>query len=287
VVTPIDGSPDQKQGIRPGDIIEKVNGDDISGLPLDQVVSRILGPAGTDVTLTILTPSTNQEREITITRAKIVIQNVTWQPLPGTTIAHLRLTQFSQGATNDMKKAIAEIQQQNMTAIVFDLRNNPGGLVDEAIGVASQFLADGVVFQEKDATGKVINIPVKKGGTATKIPMVVLINRGSASAAEIVAGAIQDAKRAPLLGDTTFGTGTVLSQFPLSDGSVLILAIQEWLTPNGRVIWHTGIVPDQPVKLDLNVSPLTPESERTFSADDLTNSKDTQILKAIELLKTP
>ena len=285
IVAPIDGSPAQKQGLHPGDVILKVDGKDISGMTVAEARNLILGPAGTTVTLIIYSPSTNLEREVTLTRAKIIIKNVTWQALPGTTIAHLRLSQFSQGATQDLIKAIAEIKQQNMTAIIFDLRNNPGGLVSEAVGVASQFLPNGVIFKEKDAAGKVINIPVKEGGTATQIPLVVLVNHGSASASEIVSGAIQDAQRGKLVGETTFGTGTVLTEFPLSDGSALILAIKEWLTPKDRVIWHIGIVPDEVVKLELNVAPLTPESERAFSADDLAKSGDQQILKAIDLLK--
>ena len=287
VVTPIDGTPAQKAGILPGDIIEKVNGEDISGMAIEQVIPKILGPAGTKVTLTILTPSTNLEKEITVTRAKITVKNVTWQALPGTTIAHLRITQFSNGSTDDLKKALAEIKAQNMTGVILDLRNNPGGLVSEAVGVTSQFLADGNVYLEKDAAGKVKKIPVTKGGTGTKIPLVVLVNRGSASASEITTGAIQDAGRGKVVGETTFGTGTVLTTFPLSDGSVLTLAIREWMTPKSRVIWHKGLTPDEEVKLELNAQGLTPEGERTMSAADLQASKDKQLLRAIELLKTP
>jgi carboxyl-terminal processing protease len=285
VVAPIDGTPAQKAGILPGDIIEKVNGEDISGLAIEQVIPKILGPAGTTVTLTILTPTTNLEKELTLTRAKITVANVTWQALPGTTIAHLRIVQFSNGSTDDLKKALEEIKKQNMTGVILDLRNNPGGLVDEAVGVTSQFLSGGTVYLEKDAAGKEKKIPVSKGGTGTQIPLIILVNRGSASASEITAGAIQDAGRAKVVGEITFGTGTVLTSFPLSDGSVLTLAIREWLTPKGRVIWHKGLTPDEEVKLDLNVQPLTPEGERTMSAADLQASKDKQLLRAIELFK--
>lgn len=287
VVAPIDGTPAQKAGILPGDIILKVNGEDIFGLAIEQVIPKILGPSGTQVTLTILTPSTNLEKEITVTRAKITVKNVTWQALPGTTIAHLRIVQFSNGSTDDLKKALQEIKQQNMTGVILDLRNNPGGLVDEAVGVTSQFLNEGVVYLEKDAAGKQKKIPVVKGGAGTKFPLVVLVNRGSASASEITSGAIQDAGRAKVVGETTFGTGTVLTSFPLSDDSVLTLAIREWVTPKGRVIWHKGLTPDEEVKLDLNVQPLTPEGERTMTAADLQASQDKQLLRAIELLKTP
>jgi carboxyl-terminal processing protease len=287
IVSPIDGSPAQKAGLLPGDMILKADGKDLSGLSASEASSLIRGPAGTTVVLTIFSPSTNLEREVTLTRAKITVVNVTWQTLPGTTIAHLRISQYSSNTAADVKKALQEIKQQNMTAIVLDLRNNPGGQVPEVIGVTSQFLSSGTVFIEKDAAGKEKKMMVEKGGLATSIPMVVLVNKGSASGSEITAGAIQDAGRGKLVGETTFGTGTVLTYFPLSDGSVILLAIQEWLTPKGRVIWHTGIVPDFEIKLDLNVRGLSPEQERSMSAADLQASKDTQLLKAIELLKAP
>jgi carboxyl-terminal processing protease len=287
VVAPIDGTPAQKAGILAGDIIQKVDGVDVAGLPIDEVISKVLGPEGTQVTLVIFTPASGLARELTLTRAKITIPNVTWIALPGTQIAHLRLAQFSAGAGADLKKALQQILDQKMTGLILDLRNNPGGQVTEVVAVTSQFLKSGVVFQEKDSADRVENVPVTPGGIATAIPMVVLINNGSASGSEITAGAIQDAGRAKLIGETTFGTGTVIQAFPLSDGSQLDLAILQWLTPKGRVIWHTGIKPDEEVKLDLNVGPLTPETVKTMSAADLQASKDKQLLRAIELLKTP
>jgi carboxyl-terminal processing protease len=164
-----------------------------------------------------------------------------------------------------------------------DLRNDPGGLLDEAIGVASQFLKQGNVLLEKDAQGHVTPVPVKPDGQATDVPTVVLINAGTASAAEIVAGALQDAGRATVLGETSFGTGTVLNEFHLSDGSALLLATQEWLTPNGRVIWHQGITPDVPVALPRNATPLLPEAERGMTPAEVQNSGDEELLKALEL----
>jgi carboxyl-terminal processing protease len=282
IVAPIDGTPAQKAGLRPGDVIEKVNGKDVTGLSLNDVVSQILGPAGTKVTITIYTPSTGVSRDVTLQRAKITLHNVTWQQIPGTTIADVRISAFSQGVTNDLKKALTEIQAQHMTGIVLDLRNDPGGLLDEAVGVASQFLDSGNVLLEKDASGKITDVPVKSGGLATKTPMVVLINQGTASAAEIVAGALQDANRATLIGETTFGTGTVLNEFKLSDGSALLLATQEWLTPAGRVIWHKGITPDTAVTLPANVIPLTPDAMKSMTAKDIQSSGDQQLQKAVD-----
>lgn len=285
IVAPIDGSPAQKAGVHPGDIIVKVDGVDVTGQSLESVVQRIVGPAGTKVTITLQDPQTGDMRDLTITRARIVIHNVTWAMLPGTKIAHLRIAEFSKGVTGDLAKALQQIQAQKATGIVLDLRNNPGGLLDEAVGVASQFLKSGTVLEEKNAQGEVRSIAVKPGGTATNIPMVVLINGGTASASEIVSGALQDAHRATLVGEKTFGTGTVLNEFSLSDQSALLLATEEWLTPNGRVIWHQGISPDVTSTLPTTATLLTPESERELTVTQLMNNDDSQLLKALETLQ--
>ncbi len=284
IVAPIDGSPAQHAGIHAGDVILKVNGADVTGLPLEQVIGQILGPAGSSVRLTILEPSSGKTSELTLVRARITLQNVTWQQLPGTTIADVRIAGFSQGESADLTRALTQIQRQGMTGVILDLRNDPGGLLSEAIQTTSQFLNSGDVLLEKDAQGHIAHLAVKNGGVATKIPMVVLVNGGTASASEIVAGALQDAHRATILGETTFGTGTVLSEFSLSDGSALMLATEEWLTPNGRVIWHKGIAPDQAVTLASSATPLTPEGERNMTADQVKNSGDLQVLRAVSLL---
>ncbi|HEX9017748.1 MAG TPA: S41 family peptidase [Anaerolineaceae bacterium] len=285
ILAPMDNSPAQKAGLRPGDIILQVNGQDVSQSPLSDVVQKVLGPAGTSVTLTVRNPSDNKLRTVTIVRAKIVVQNITWQMLPGTTVAHIRIASFSNNVTGDLQKAIQAAQSMGAKGIILDMRNNPGGLLNEAVGVTSQFISSGNVMQAKDAQGKISSLPVEKNGIATDIPMVVLINEGTASAAEITAGALQDYSRAKLIGEKTFGTGTVLNEFRLSDGSAILLATELWLTPKGRVIWHQGITPDIVVPLDTNVQPSIPETERTMTAQDLQNSKDAQLLKALELLK--
>lgn len=287
IVAPVDNSPAQRAGLHPGDIILKVNGEDVSDLPLEQVVTRILGPAGTSVTLTIMDPSSNRTRDVTLIRARITLHNVTWQRLPGTTIAHVRIAGFSQGVSRDLHKALADIQQQGLTGLILDLRNDPGGLLDEAIGTASQFLESGNVLLEKNAQGQVKPVPVQPGGVAPDIPMAVLINAGTASAAEIVAGALQDAHRATLVGETTFGTGTILNEFSLSDGSALLLATEEWLTPSGRVIWHRGIAPDVVVSLPPDVAPLLPGAEQGMTPAQLRASQDDQLLRALDLLGKP
>jgi carboxyl-terminal processing protease len=284
IVAPIDNSPAQKAGLQPGDIILKVNGEDVTGLSLNAVVQKVLGPAGTTVTLTIQDPTSGQTREVSITRARIEVNNIAWHMLPGTTIAHVRLAGFSQGVTQDLEKALNSIKDQGASGLILDLRNNPGGLLDEAVGVASEFLTTGDVLLEKDAQGNIRPIQVEQGGVATEIPMVVLINSGTASASEIVAGALQDQQRAKLVGETTFGTGTVLNQFKLSDGSALMLATEEWLTPDGRVIWHKGISPDVEVTLPANATQLVPEAEQSMTPTQLQNSTDDQLLQGLKIL---
>ena len=287
IVAPFDNSPAQQAGLLPGDVILKVNGEEVSGLPLYQVIQRILGPAGTTVTLTIATPATGKLRDVTLTRAKIDIHNVTWQQVPGTTIADVRIAEFSKGVSQDLQQALVQIKQQQLTGIVLDLRNNPGGFLDEAVGVTSQFLDTGNVLEEQNAAGKITPVPINHQYPVTDLPLVVLINQGSASASEITAGALQDAGRATLIGEKTFGTGTVLNDFNLPDGSALLLAVQEWLTPKGRVIWHQGILPDEQVSLSTTAHPLLPEAERTLTPDQVKASDDVQFLRALNVLSTP
>jgi carboxyl-terminal processing protease len=287
IVAPMDGSPAQKAGLNPGDIIWAVNGENVDGLTISQVVQKVLGPAGTPVTLTIRDPKTGASREVTIVRARITVHNVSWGLVPETKIAHIRVASFSQGVTLDLQKALAEAQAQGATGVILDLRNDPGGLLDESIAVASQFLKTGNVLQEQNADGQVRQVAVRPGGVAFSVPLVVLINGGTASASEIVSGALQDAHRAQLVGETTFGAGTVLNQFNLSDGSALLLATEQWLTPTGRVIWHKGIAPDVTVTLPVTTTLVIPPSEQQMTPAQLAASGDGQLLKAIELLGQP
>jgi carboxyl-terminal processing protease len=285
IVAPFDGSPAGKAGLRAGDIILKVDGKDVGSSSLQQVVQMIVGKMGTKVTLTIFSPETRKTSEVALIRSRITLHNVTWHRVPGTDIADIRIAAFSQGVTKDLRAILAQVNKEKLGGIVLDLRNDPGGVLDEAIGVASQFLAKGNVLLTKNADGKITPDPVESGGLATDIPMVVLINDGTASASEIVAGALQDPKRAPLIGETTFGTGTVLGQYPLPDGSELLLATQEWLTPAGRTIWHKGIDPDVKVALPLDAMLVEPDGLATMSPAELAGSDDKQLLKGLELLK--
>jgi len=284
IVAPIDGSPAQKAGLKAGDVILKVDDQEMSGLPIDQAVDRILGSAGTRVKLTILNPKTTASRDVTLIRASITVRSITWHLLPGTKVVNLRLATFSRGVTEDLRKALLAIEKEKITGLILDLRNNPGGLLDEAVSTASQFLGTGNVLLEKNAAGKVRPVPVISGGVAVSLPLVVLINGGTSSGAEIVAGALQDAHRAKLVGEKSFGTGTVLQTFSLSDSSALLLAMEEWLTPDGHVIWHQGISPDVVVPLPPEVTPLIPTNEEGLTDEEFRKSKDAQLLRALDLL---
>ncbi|HQU15864.1 MAG: S41 family peptidase [Gammaproteobacteria bacterium] len=283
IVTPLDGSPAQKAGLKPGDIIFKVDGKDTAGESLEQVVRRIRGPAGSTVILSIRDPKTYKAREVHVVRAEIKLRSVTWHMLPGTRVADVRIASFSEGTSRALESAMDQARSQGAAGVILDLRNNPGGLLSQAIGVASQFLPDGNnVLLEKNVEGKLRRVPVRSSGPKYAMPMVVLINAGTASASEIVAGALKDAHRATLLGEKTFGTGTVLQEFPLSDGSALMLAVEEWLTPSGKTIWHRGIKPDTTVSLAENVLPLRPQEEKSMTAAQLRASKDKQLMDALK-----
>jgi carboxyl-terminal processing protease len=285
IIAPIDGSPAQRAGLRSGDIILKVDGQNVSGLPLTQSVEKILGAAGTSVILTVLDPSVGSTREVRLIRASIVVHNVTWHALPGFDVALVRIAMFSKGVTKELKRVLKSVKRDGFHGMILDLRNNPGGLLDEAVGVASQFLRTGNVLLEKNAQGKITAVSVESGGVLFDLPLVSLINNGSASAAEIVAGALHDAGRARLVGEATFGTGTVLKQFSLSDGSVLLLAVQEWLTPDGNTIWHKGIDPDIRISLPRGASALLPSAMSELTREGLRKSDDEQLLRALDILE--
>ena len=278
VVAPLDGSPAQKAGIQSGDIILQVDGKPV--VDVIDATTRIRGPAGTSVSVTIMDTS-GATRTLTLVRANINLVSVTWNIIPGTSIAHLRISSFSSNTPAELDTALAAINAQGATGIILDLRDNGGGLFNESVDVASRFISSGNVILEKDINNKITAVPVISGVTVTNLPMVILINQGTASAAEIVTGALEDAGRAKTIGETTFGTGTLLVQYPLSDGSAVYLAVQEWLTPSGKTIWHTGLTPDTVISLPTNVTPLFPLEEKGLSMAQIQASGDQQLLDAI------
>ena len=279
----VPGSPAEKAGLRAGDSVLEVNGVSVEGKTLDDVVSSIRGDAGTSVRLQIGRPS-QAGFEVTIVRATISVPAVSWSLVPGTKIADIRIEEFSKGVTDDLKGALLDAGKAGATGVILDLRDDPGGYVDEAVGVASVFLSSGTVYQERDGSGKTTLVPVKAGERATDLPLAMLVNLGSASASEIVAGAIQDAGRAKVYGATTFGTGTVLSEFDLSDGSALLVGTLEWLTPDGRQIWHHGITPNVSVDMPTGARVVTPDQLKSGGAGALSTANDAQLKAAAAAL---
>lgn len=286
IASVMENSPAKAAGVLPGDVILAVDGTSVEGMSLEDVVAKVKGPAGSTVTLTLRSAADSQTRDVQVKRAVIQIESVSWAMTPGTTIAHVYIAAFSGGASADLRQALTEARDQGATAVILDLRDDAGGLLEEAVTSASQFLSSGNVVLRRDAQGKETPMAVEAGGVDPDLPMVVLVNGGTASAAEIVAGALQDAGRASLIGTQTFGTGTVLRQFSLSDGSALWLATEEWLTPAGRTIWHQGLTPDQVVDLPAGVVPLTPDDLKDMTADQVQASQDAQFLDALAALQS-
>ncbi len=284
IITVFADSPAEKAGLRSGDIVVSVDGKTTTGHEIDEVIGWIRGEAGTSVAVTVRNGVDGEDREYTLVRADVPVQSVAWTMVPGSRTALLALDSFSNGSADDVVAALKEIKAAGADRLVLDLRGNPGGYVNEAVGVASQFLTKGDVYIERDADGHETHHPVSADGVATDIPMVVLVDGGTASSAEIVSGALQDAKRAEVIGVPTYGTGTVLGEFPLSDGSAMRIGTVEWLTPNGRRIWHEGIVPDVTVERATDVAALSPDQVRTMTPAGVDGIADPQLAKALSLV---
>lgn len=284
IITPLDDSPAGRAGIKAGDIIIEVDGEDVTTLPLNEVVDRIRGEKGTEVVLTVFRPDVNESLEIAIIRDEIRVDAATWTMVPGTDVALIRMTQFSANLNEDIIEIVEEAKAAGATSLIVDVRNNPGGLLEQAVNVTSQFLEDGDVLLQEASDGSRESFSVKSGGVATDLPLVVLANRGSASSAEIFAGAVQDHERGTVIGETTFGTGTVLQPFQLDDGSALLLGTSQWLTPDGRLIRKQGIDPDITVEVEAGADLLAPREVSELTVSELLNSEDAQLLKALEEL---
>ena len=270
IVAPFDGSPALQAGIMAGDVILKVDDTMVTGMPLEEVVRLIRGPRGTKVQLTILREGEPESLVFEIIRDRVELVTVAWRVIDA--IGYVRIALFSERTSEELEKALREMREEEIEGLILDLRNNPGGIFPSAaIEVASHFLEEGIIVYERDKDGREKPYSVKGGGLATEIPLVVLVNKGSASNSEVVAGAIQDHGRGVLIGEETFGKGSVQRVHELSDGSGLYVTTAILLTPNRHPIHEEG---------------LTPDIEVPFTKQDLEARRDPQLERALEYLKT-
>ncbi len=284
VMRTLDNSPARKAGLQPGDVLMKVDGRDVTRLPLDRIVQLVRGPVGTTVHLEFL--RRGKRVDLTVARAEVTVPAVTWQMLPSKRpVAQIAIQTFGEHADDQLKAALAEARQRGARGLILDVRGDPGGLKDQAVAVTSEFLSGGNVFIQVDARANRTAVAVQAGGVATDLPVVVLIDGGTASSAEIFAGALQDHHRGKLVGTRTFGTGTVLQPFRLTDGSAIFLAVEKWLTPAGREIWHRGIDPDVEVALPHDAEVLLPGTIPDLDESKLAHSSDAPLRKALEILE--
>jgi len=268
IIAPLPGSPAEKAGLKAGDKILKIDNNDTQDMNLDYAVSLIRGKKGTTVTLNILSSDQEQPKDLTIKRDVINTTSVTWE-LKNDTFAYIKVAQFDDNATSAFNKIVNEIILKNPKGIILDLRNNPGGYLDSALDMADKFLDEKVVMYEESAKGDKKEFKSKSNPSFKDVKTVVLVNEGSASGSEIVAGALQDNQRATIVGEKTFGKGTVQDLKDFNDGSTIKLTVAKWLTPDGRSITDNGIKPDVEVKI---------------TQEDLDKDYDPQLDKAIEIL---
>ena len=276
VIAPIDGTPADKAGIRAGDYIAAIDGTDSRSLTIDEAVKKIRGEKGTNVKLTIVRGS-ESPKEIEITRDLINVPSVTSE-LKADNVGYIKIRRFGEDTAQEVRKAGLELKLQGARVLILDVRDNPGGYLQSAVDIASEFYSDGVVVEERSKNSKTKVDNAKPGGALTEIPVVVLINEGSASASEILAGALNDKDNAVLVGEKSYGKGSVQEIICLNNvlfsgnckGPSLKVTIANWFTPNGVNISKEGIKPEIEVKL---------------SDDDANNNRDPQLDKAIELAK--
>lgn len=293
IVAPMEGTPGFHAGLQPGDRIVEIDGAPTDGWPLEKAVKNLRGEVGTPIKLKILRPKTNEFKELTLTRAKISVASVKDESILEDGIGYLRITEFKEPTTEALQKALDKLLAQGATALVLDLRNNPGGLLLSAISVAEKFLKRGDVIVTTEGRDRRTQQVYKSRGRRhyTDLPMVVLINGGSASGAEIVAGALQDHKRAIVIGEKSFGKGSVQSVLPLDDGSAIRLTTAWYYTPNRRLIHGKGIEPDivVPMSPDDWQALLTQKSglppENLESSTTAKVVRDVQLERAIDVLK--
>ena len=248
IIAPMPDTPAQKAGILPGDVILEIDGEPTTNITLLEAVSKIRGEKGTKVELLVMHLDATQPVTILVKRGVIPLTSVDFEMLDDG-IGHIRIYNFADNTNDEVQAALDQFEKARGTGLVIDLRNNPGGLLRSVVDVASQFLDDGLVLYEINAQGERNDWPVKGSGKAPDVPIVVLINQFSASASEVLAGALVDHRRATVIGVTSFGKGSVNTLRPLSDGSGIYFSIARWYTPKGTLIEGKGITPDEVVEL--------------------------------------
>lgn len=272
IISPMEGSPAEAAGLQSGDRVIAVDGEDVTDEDPSLVLRKVLGPRGSTVNLTLLREGVEEPIEVSIVREKIIVPTLKTEMLEDN-IAYVQILDFGEETDSDLRTELRALLKNKPAGMILDLRNNPGGYLDTAIRIASEFIKDGVVMYEEYGDGRRTTFTARRGGLATEIPLVVLINEGSASASEITAGAIQDRGRGLLVGTTSYGKGTVQSWTSLAnDQGAVKITIARWLTPNERQINGVGLAPD---------------IEVPFSEEDMLAERDPQLEKAIELLLDP
>lgn len=266
IVEPLPGSPALKAGVKAGDVIQKVDDTVVDGMLVSEVADRIRGPQDTQVTLTLQRRDEEKPLTVTITRAKIEVPSLTTKILDGN-IGYLHLLMFNEKTSIETRAALESFKRDNVRGLVLDLRNNPGGLMVESIRVASMLLPTDkeVIVSTKDRKGRT-DEHKRMDNQIFDLPMVVLVNKGSASASEILSGALKDYQRAQLIGETTFGKALVQTVIPLSDGSAMAITTAHYYTPNGNDIGHKGINPDIAITLDKDTHQLSENDNQAQAA---------------------
>ncbi|MEH7416693.1 S41 family peptidase [Neobacillus drentensis] len=282
IVSPIKGSPAEKAGLKPNDMVISVNGKSLQGMNSTEAVTLIRGKKGTKVTLSIQRPGMNAPMTVPIVRDTIPIETV-YGEMVDDSIAKVQITSFSSNTSKELVSTLNDLQKKGMKGLVLDLRQNPGGLLDQAVSISSMFVPKGkVIVKEEDKNGKIKEIASQNEGDPD-LPLVVLIDSGSASASEIFAAAVKESAGVPLVGEKSFGKGTVQTAADFEDGSNLKYTIAKWLTPNGNWIHKKGIVPDVVVKLPeyATLPIIDPDKELALSTSSTEVQTAQKMLKAI------
>lgn len=273
IVEPFENSPAAKGGLKPGDIISKVAGKEVTGKDISEVVSNMKGEEGTDVSLEIIRSGKTEPFEVKLVRANIEVTSIKSELLEDS-IGYIRVTEFEDNTDEQFNEKLAELEKKNIKGLIIDLRNNGGGSLDTVVRMLDRILPEGMIVYTKDKNGEGMEFK-SSDKEQIKIPLTVLINGNSASASEIFAGAVQDYKLGTLVGTTSFGKGIVQSVLPLNDGSAIKLTTSKYYTPKGRNIQGKGIDPDIEIELD----------EKVANKITITKEEDNQLQKAISTVK--